>query len=214
MRNEMKMIKKTIMIAGISAIAAFSAPAFAADAPAATAPAAAASTGLTFGIVDMNKVMQTTDAAKDIFNQMEVKRKEYQAQISKEEDSLRSAEQEIVKQKDTLSKDAFEAKRKAFEEKVLQGQKLVQDRKKILDQAFGGAMNNLRHEAAKIVASAAKERHYSAVFTQDAVMISTPDLDMTDVVIDQMNKNDKKIPVDWAAAASDDASDAKGSKKK
>ena len=205
----MKTIKNTILMMAISTLVAFSSPALAAaDAPAPAAPA----TGLTFGIVDMNKVMQTTDAAKDIFSQMEVKRKEYQTQISKEEDSLRSAEQEIVKQKDTLSKEAFEQKRKAFEAKVLQGQKLVQDRKKILDLAFNGAMVDLRHEAAKIVSSVAKERHYSAVFTQDAVMISTPDLDMTDIVIDQLNKTVKKIAVNWTAAASSASSDEKSSK--
>ena len=214
----MKTIKNTVLIMGIFTLAAFSVPTQATAAP---SPAAAPAAGLTFGIVDMNKIMQTTDAAKDIFSQMEVKRKEYQTQISKEEDSLRSAEQEIVKQKDKLPKDAFETKRKAFEDKVLQGQKLVQDRKKILDQAFNSAMSNLRHEAAKIVATAAKEKHYSAVFTEDAVMISTPELDMTDVVIDQMNTTVKKIPVDWAAAtaaaSTDDTSDAKtsgGSKKK
>jgi Skp family chaperone for outer membrane proteins len=201
----MKTISKTIVIMGISAMAGLSAPALAADAPAA-APAAG---GLTFGIVDMNKVMQTTDAAKDVFSQMEAKRKEYQGQISKEEDTLRAAGQDLEKQKETLGKDAYEQKGKALQEKFVNEQKLVQDRKRILDQAFSAAVGKLRTEAAKIVASIAKERHYSAVFTEDAVMISTPDLDMTDVVIDQLNKSVKKIPVDWAAAAADDESGKK-----
>src|ERR1035437_6744050 len=126
--EKMKTIKNVMTMMGICAMAAFSAPALAADAP--------ASTGLTFGIVDMNKVMQTTDAAKGIFSQMEVKRKEYQAQISKEEDSLRSSGQALEKQKDTLAKDAFEEKGKALQEKFMQEQKVVQDRKKILDMAF------------------------------------------------------------------------------
>jgi outer membrane protein len=204
----MKTIKNTILMMGISAMAVLSAPVFAADAPAAAG-------GLTFGIVDMNKVLQTTDAAKDIIAQMEVKRKEYQAQIVKEEDSIRSAGQELVKQKDTLAKAAFEEKYKALDERSSQEQKLVQDRKRILDQAFYGAMKNLRDHAAEIVAAAAKERHYSAVFTQDAVMMSTPDLDLTDIVIDQMNKTVKKIPVDWtsASASSDDSAAGKSRKK-
>ncbi len=203
----MKTIKGTILAMGVVAMTGFSLPALAANDP--------ASAGQTFGVVDMNKVMQVTDAAKDVFSQLENKRKEYQTQISKEEDALRSAEQEIVKQKDGLSKDAFEAKRKQFEEKVLQGQKLVQDRKRILDQAFNSSMSDLRKEAAKIVAEAAQEKHYSAVFTQDAVMISTPDLDMTETVIERMNKNVKKIAVNWtAASASEEAPAAKNSKKK
>lgn len=197
----MKTIKKTIAIIGISALAGVSMPAFAADAPAPAAPAAG---GLTFGIVDMNKVMQTTDAAKDVFSQMEAKRKEYQTQISKEEDTLRAAGQDLEKQKDTLGKDAYEQKGKALQEKFMNEQKTVQDRKRILDQAFAAAVGKLRTEAAKVVASIAKQKHYSAVFTEDAVMMSTPDLDMTDAVIEQLNKTVKKIPVDWAAAAADD----------
>lgn len=185
------MTKRTALLIGLWMMI-LAAPAFAADEPASAASA--------FGVVDMNKVMQITDVAKDIFSQMEVKRKEYQTNISKEETSLRAAEQEILKQKDSLSKDEFDKKRKEFEEKVINGQKFVQERKRILDQAFSSSMGNLRGEAIKIVAEVAKERNYSAVFTQDAVMISTPSLDMTGVVIERMNKSVKKIPIDWSAS--------------
>jgi Skp family chaperone for outer membrane proteins len=188
----MKTIKRTMLLAGAAAMMGFVTPVLAATPPAASAP--------TFGVVDMNRVMQTTDAAKDIFSQLEGKRKEYQAQIAKEETTLRSAEQSIVKQKDTLSKEEFEKKKMQFEEKVIQGQKMVQNRKRILDQAFNSAMGKLRQEAAKVVATAAREKNYSAVFTQDAVMISDPTLDMTAAVIERMNGSVKKINVDWAAA--------------
>ena len=201
----MNTVKGTILAMSATMIMAFAVPAYAAG-EAATAPAASAPT---FGVVDMSKVLQVTDAAKDIFSQLEGKRKEYQGQIAHEEDTLRSAEQEIMKQKDTLSKDEFEKKRAGFEEKVIEGQKLVQTRKHTLDVAFNTSMTSLRREAAKIVADIAHDKHYSAVFTQDAVMISTPDLDMTDMVIERMNQNVKKIPIDWtAASATDDGSAA------
>lgn len=200
----MKAFKRIILTAGIAVLAGTAVPALAADGG-----------GHTFGVIDMTKVMQKTDAAKDIFSQLEAKRKEYQSQIAKEEDALRAAEQEIIKQKDSLSKDEFDKKRAGFEEKVIQGQKLVQDRKRTLDQAFNSAVGNLRREAAKIVAEAAKEKQFSAVFTQDAVMMSTPDLDITDIVIERMNKTVKKISIDWAASGtSDDAPPKAKSKKK
>ncbi len=203
----MKTIRKTILMMGVSAMAGFSSPVLAADAPAPTAAAPAA--GQTFGVVDMGKVMQSTDAAKDVFSQLEVKRKEFQIQISKEESSLSADGQQLEKQKDTLSKTDYEEKANALQARFTQEQRLVDGRKKILYIAQETAIGNLRHEAAKIVASIAKERHYSAVFTEDAVMISTPDLDMTDMVVNQMNKSVKKIPVDWAAATADDSSDGK-----
>lgn len=210
----MKTVKNAILLLAVSAMTAVSAPALAAAATSAAPAPAAAATGLTFGVVDINKVLQTTDAAKDVFNQMEGKRKEYLAQISKEEDSLRSMQQELDKSKGTLSKEALEEKGKAFEEKYQQWQKLAQNRKEVLDLAFEDAMNQLRHKAAEIVATEAKQRHYSAVFTQNAVMMSTPDLDMTDAVIAQMNKEVKKIPIDWAAATKASEEAGKGAKKK
>ena len=203
----MKTIRLIVLVMGIMVMGSPALPALAANDPAAAVQS--------FGVVDMNKIMQTTDAAKNIFSQMEEKRKEYQTQISKEEGALRAAEQEIIKQKDGLSKDEFEKKRKEFEEKVISGQKLVRDRKRILDQAFNGSMVSLRSEAIKIVAEVAKERNYSAVFTQDAVMISTPSLDMTGMVIELMNKSVKKILVDWSNSATEPGgSSAKGKKNK
>jgi Skp family chaperone for outer membrane proteins len=74
---------------------------------------------------------------------------------------------------------------------------MVQEKKKTLDDAYGRSMGKLRAEAAKIIAEVAKERGYSAVFTQDAVIMAAEDLDMTDEVIARLNKNVKKIPVEW-----------------
>jgi outer membrane protein len=190
----MKKIKGMVLVLAIMALGGFSSPALSAVDPAPAAPS--------FGVVDMNKVMQVTDAAKDVFSQLEGKRKEYQTNISKEEDALRTAEQAIMKQKDSLSKEEFDKKRREFDEKLMNGQKLVQDRKRTLDQAFNSSMGQLRNAAIKIVADVAKEKNYSTVFTQDAVMISTPNLDMTDIVIERMNKSFKKIPIDWSASAS------------
>lgn len=198
----MKTFKKAILLAGAVALLRLAVPAFAAETPAIQS----------FGVVDMNKVLQMTDAAKEIFNQLESKRKEYQSQISKEEEKLRSAEQEILKEKDSLSKEAFDKKRREFEESLVNGQKLVQDRKMTLDHAFNTSMAKLRNEAAKIIAKVAEERRYTAVLTQDAVMISTNDMDMTGVVIERMNKGVKKIPVDWTPPAA--AAEKTGKKKK
>ncbi len=190
----MKTITKALLAISISAMTAFSIPAMA------SAPAAS---GQTFGVVDMNRVLQTTDAAKSIFKQMDSRRKRYQDEISKAENSLRSSEEELQKQKDTLSKDAFETKQKAIEEKVVDGQRMVQNRRQILDQAFSTAMGSLRRSAAQIVAHIAKEKHYSAVFTDQAVMMSMPDMDMTKAVIDQMNKKVRHISIDWKQASRD-----------
>ncbi|MFH1158136.1 MAG: OmpH family outer membrane protein [Pseudomonadota bacterium] len=203
-------MKRIILLAGIAAMAGFALPALAADEPTPTPVPVVQS----FGVIDMSKVMQTTSAAKDIFSQLDGRRKEYQVQISAEEEALRAAGQEIEKLKDTFSKNEFDKKRREFEEKVAAGQKLVNDRKQILDEAFNNSMKNLRDKAAAIVADVAREKGYSVVFTQDAVMLSVPGFDMTDIVIERLNKTAAKFPVEWPAAAPENASAVKSGKKK
>lgn len=162
----------------------------------------AAAEGVSFGIVNMNKVMQTAEAAKDALSQLENKRKEYQSQISKEEDSLRKLEKDILKEKEKLSKEEFDKKRIDFEEQVMKGQKTVQERKRMLDTAFGLTMNNLRKEVAIVVSEVAKEKGLGAVLTDEAVIVASPELDITATVIERINKKMKKMKVDWSAAAS------------
>jgi len=204
----MKTMKTILLLAGIIAMTGIALPVLAANK---TTPVPSVQS---FGVIDMSKVMQTTSAAKDIFSQLNNKREKYQIQISKEEIVLRATGLEIEKQKDSLSKSDFNKKRKEFEEKITNGQKLINDRKQILDQAFNNSMKNLRDKAAKIVADVAKEKGYSLVFTQDAVMLSASGFDITDVVIERLNKTVAKLPVEWPAAVTKKAPVVKSGKKK
>lgn len=192
----MTIITRVLSVMTVALLVTAASPVFAETSP---APTAAASQPQIFGVVDMQKVLHETKAAKGIFDEIESRRKEYQSQISKEEDTLRAAEKDILKQKDTLSKDDFDKKRKEFEKRVLDGQQMVQDHKQTLDRVFNESMAKLREQAAEIVAGVAKERGYSAVFTQDSVMLSVPEMDMTDDVVKRMNDKVGQIKVDWSA---------------
>jgi Skp family chaperone for outer membrane proteins len=152
------------------------------------------------GLIDMNRIMQTANAAKDVFTAIEDKRKEYQGQISKVEDGLRDFETKVMKEKDSLNKDQMEKKRKEFETKMMDAQKMVQEKKTILDQAYAQSMDKLRAEVLKITAEMAQERKLSVIFSQDAVVIGEKELDITDEVLDVLNDKVKKIPVVWSAA--------------
>ncbi len=162
-----------------------------------TAPAQAADGTLKYGVVDMSKVVQNSEAAKGIFSELESKRKQYQDQIKKEEASLTTLEQEIRGQQEKLSKDEFSKKAKDFDGKVAAGQKMVQEKKKTLDQAYAVSMTKLRDEAAKIIGDIAKEKGFSAIFSQDAVVMASNDLDITEEVVKRLNDKVKKIPVEW-----------------
>lgn len=152
---------------------------------------------LTFGVIDMSRVMKETDAAKGILSAFEGKRSEYEKQIQKEGDSLAQLEKDIIAKKSKLSEEEFNKARKEFEEKLVNAQKMVQERKKTLDKGMTDGVNKLRAEAAKITADVAKERGYSAVLTQEAVVLAEPTLDVTDEVVKRLNAKVKKIDIKW-----------------
>lgn len=189
-------MKKTVLsflaVAGFAALLMPAAPALAADPVAAPGLAGIA-------VVDMNKVLQVSEAAKDARNQLEAKRKEYQDQITSQETSLRSSEQELIKNKSSLSEEEFNKKRAALEEKIVSAQKLVQEHKKSLDTGFNNSLNALQNEIAGIVGDIAKERKLSLVLSNEGIILGERSLDITDEVLSRLNKKITKLPVNWTA---------------
>lgn len=184
-------ITKALFFAALVTICFFARGAFA-EAPVASIIA----------VVDTNKVLQETNAAKGIFAELDKKREEYQSQITKEENKLRAAEKEIIKKKEKLSKEEFEKNRISFEKSVAEGQKMVQDKKRTLDKAHAESMAKLRTEISKVVAAIAKEKGVAIVLTQESVMLVAPEFNITEDVIKKLNSSLKKIPIDWSSAKS------------
>ena len=184
------LLVSTVAVMGL--VVMISAPARAEDAP-------AAAQNFPIAVVDMNKVMQVSEAAKDARDQLEAKRKSYQDQIATQESALRSTEQELAKQKASMSEADFNKKREEFESKIVEAQKLVQEHKKSLDTGFNNSLATLQGEVATIVGDIAKERKFLMVMSNDGVVLAERSLDITDEVLTRLNKKIKKLPVDWTA---------------
>src|SRR5688500_16951311 len=66
-------------------------------------------------VVDVQYILQESVASKNIQKQLDAQRQTYQNEISKQEEKLRAAEQELNQQRSNLSADAFSQKRREFE---------------------------------------------------------------------------------------------------
>lgn len=172
------------------------APSFAA-APA-TAVQGASASGIVFGIMDLDGVLRKSAAGEDILKTVNAKRKEYEAQITKEEETLKKQKDEIIKKRDKMTEADFENQRKEFEKKAAQGFKMVQERKQTLDYAFNQAMTKLREETLKITAEIARLRSLDVVFSDDSVILAERGYDISEEVLARLNKDVKKIPVNFA----------------
>ncbi len=155
---------------------------------------------MTFAVVDMNKVMREATAGDDIRTELNAKSKQFHTELENQDKTLSAQKEALAKSRESMTEDAFEKKVKELQNKYGDAERLLQERRRTLDVASNTSRNKLLTEATKVIADIAKERGYSTVFTQEAVLLAEPELDITAEVVTRMNKTVKKIAIDWNAA--------------
>ncbi len=146
-------------------------------------------------VLDMQQLLNDSDAAESIRKQIEERRDSYQAEIKKEENKLRGAEKELLKQREILSQEAFVEKNKDFQSDVLKAQKSINEKKYKLDKAYADAMGKLREKIVEITAKIASREKYALVLSRQQVVIVDQNTDITAEVMKELNKSVKKISV-------------------
>lgn len=154
--------------------------------------------GVSIAVVDVQKLMTDSTAAKSLQGQMDSQRKSFQDEFSRYERELHDSEKTLTAERDKLSADDYTKKREAFEEKLLETRRLVQKRKGALDEAFNKALGQLQEAIIKISAKIADEKGYQLVITRQNVVVVEKSLDITQAVMDRLNKElaDVKLKVE------------------
>lgn len=140
------------------------------------------------GIIDVQRILEDSAAAKSIRPQMEKLRDDYEKDVKKRENDLRAAEQDLARQRTVLSPEAFNDRRKAFEKQAADAQRAVQTYKRRVDVAFANAMGEVRNALLKIAADMAKERQINVLLPKSFVVLSTKEFDITDEALGRLNK--------------------------
>jgi len=163
----------------------FAAPVLAADAPAAKAvtpvPAPIAI------VVDVQKVLDESTAAKSVRKQVESLSTKFQAEIGKEETELSQAERELNKSRETLSGDAYADREQQYRQRLLSVERDVQARRRVLDQALNDSMGVVRSTLLEVVNAVAHEHGANLVLNKQQVLWTDISIDMTNEVLTRLN---------------------------
>lgn len=146
-------------------------------------------------VLNLDQIRRDAVVVKNIRDQIAEFRKGFQAGIQKEEDALRSANQELAKKRTILSPEAFAKERRLFEQRVVGVQKLVQKRKRQLDQAQVDAMLQVEGHLNKVISDIAQGRRASIVLRRSQTILVARDIDITAEVLGRLNKELVQIPV-------------------
>jgi len=143
-------------------------------------------------VIDSQRVNREAAALKNARQQLEQFRFNFQSEIAKEEEKLRAEEQEIARQRSVLAPEAFEQRRQAFQSKVVDLQKRIQERSQSLEKMLNGVREQVTLQVIEILRGLATERGFNMVLDRAQVQIYIGDsIDITPEVLKRL---DQRLP--------------------
>tara|TARA_B110000003_G_C16324538_1_gene408205 strand:- start:25 stop:564 length:540 start_codon:yes stop_codon:yes gene_type:complete len=147
------------------------------------------------GIIDINRVLTESKAAKDATKQIEKIQKKSEEDSKKEDDLIIQEREKLIEQQSVMAPEAFEVKVADFEKKVQTYQIERQEKLRKLDQMVQEARASILDEVKPIINDYANELGITVILEKNAVIMSADDMDMTEQVIEILNKSLPKIKV-------------------
>lgn len=150
-----------------------------------------------FGVVDLNRVRLEAECFKKLRSYIEDRYSEANKIIFNSENELR-AEYKLLREREkrsekTNNKELLK-KRQAFEKKVGEIEQMVQQKKNALNEKFTEISGRIEKKLLEIISHFAKDSGLDAIVNQSMgdevpiVLYAAPSLDLTDAVIDALNK--------------------------
>ncbi len=154
--------------------------------------------------VNIQEIMRDSTAAKSVKEQLDVKQKSFQTEMTKKEEELQKEDQELGKERSVLAPDAFEKKVKEFKTKATQAQKEAQAKRDELYNASSSSLNEIQKAVFDIVSKMAKEKGYSVVLPSSELLYADNKMDITRDVLSKLNSALPKVSVKFKAATAKD----------
>ncbi|MCH7864093.1 MAG: OmpH family outer membrane protein [Proteobacteria bacterium] len=151
---------------------------------------------LPIAVLDVQKILSDSSAVKNIREQVAEYSSTFENEVEKKRNEIRTANQELTRQRTILSPDAFAEKRRLFEEKVVGVQRLVQQRQRELDASRNKAMADVNKAYTEIVAQLAAERNLAVILRKVQTVFTIGNLDVTQEVLSRLNKQLPTVKID------------------
>ena len=142
-------------------------------------------------IIDIAAIERNAAAMKDIRAQLNNYRVAFGAEIQKEDESIRVADQELARQRTILSPEAFQAEREKFMQRVQAARSEAAAVKDQMLEAERQARLEVRKALNEVILGLAQETNLNFILRADQVVFWAKSLDITETVLERL---DKKLP--------------------
>ncbi len=142
---------------------------------------------LNMAVIDTEVIRRNSRAFRDIGKQIAKYRKAIQADIQKDEEALRSANEELARKRAILAPETFAEERRQFEERLVQVQRTVQKRKKGLERVGLEAVKKVEAVLNKIITEVSKELSLGLILRKSQTVLVAKELDITPNVLKRLD---------------------------
>jgi len=168
----------------VAALVLASSFAAAADVPESKRAAAPA----TIIIVDVQQAQRESLAGKALVSQRDRYQQSFQNDFNSARQRLQVSDQELARQKGTMSQEAYDQKVKDLEQQVVVFQRRTQMAVRALEKSTDTAVTELMNMILGITGEIAGEMGATLVLPKQQVVLHEPSMDVTSLVIERVNR--------------------------
>ncbi len=152
---------------------------------------ALAQEGTVIAILDMERILRDSKAATTLRQEIDKQRQVHQTKLQEQEKALRTADQELARQRSVLSAEAFAAKRQELQEQAMGLQQEFVSRQTEMEELFGKGIGQVRNALAEVAKEIAEERGISLILLKATIVLADRDLDITE---EALRRLDERLP--------------------
>jgi outer membrane protein len=152
-----------------------------------------AAENLNIVFVDMDKIITTSNAGKKVQSSLDKFAKKENQKFDSIEANLKKKEQEILKQKNILSKEELDKKIKSFQSELLKLRNDKIDFNKKIIKMNKESTNKMVNQINKILTQYAADNSVSLIIQKKNIIIGKTELDITPQILKEFNSKVKSI---------------------
>jgi Skp family chaperone for outer membrane proteins len=147
------------------------------------------------GFVETRKVIESSTAHANILEQVQKKNEIFRDAVQKSEADLKKKYQDLETKKNALSQEVIDKKNEEISKEVAELGKKTYSQHALLEEAYRNATQIVVEKANEIVKKYAEKNSYNAVLDKGAAVYSDSSLNITEVVLEELNKVQPKVEV-------------------
>lgn len=141
-----------------------------------------------FGYVDIQKVLNQSEAGKSAKEQLTAKVRKYQEDIGRKQEEVKKLKDVLERQGQLLSESAKSAKEKEYQHLLKDLQRMQKDAQDDLQSKDEELTKKILGDIEKIVTSYGRKNGYSFIFIRnDSMIYADEKADLTDQILAQLN---------------------------